>query len=422
MAYFHLEADYLCRLRPAQVLPFMKVVFLQFYFIQPLLIALLAAGNCIASEQIRFNNFSQTITLEKSDDQYRLERKNQHVQLSGKLIVKTAASVNADELQRTVNVVESATLLYEGEYNYYLVELSNTIRLQNAIDELGNHPSVKLVQPDLLQLRNNAAYPGSELLPNPSYNKTLKLPELWKTTRGAGVKLAIIDDGINLNHPDLNHVSVAFQYDSEFKNLSASPKSASDIHGTKVAGIIFAAHDGIGIDGIAPDTQLIAVRQPDTWTSKTLVSFQIAHMAGADIVTCSWNSSWLLQPVAEVIEDLAVRGRHGLGTAVVIAAGNQGREILPLSTEASIDKAIVVGSANSQHRRLSFSNFGKSVDVYAFGSPSTSTTNAESYGPFSGTSLSAAIISGQIALFIAQNPQIPLSQISDQLHRLYSDS
>ncbi|MDP3696089.1 MAG: S8 family serine peptidase, partial [Desulfocapsaceae bacterium] len=179
---------------------------------------------------------------------------------------------------------------------------------------------------------------------------------------------------------------------------------------------IFARHNGIGIDGIAPEADFIAIRHPDTWTSRTLLSFYLAKMAGADIINCSWKSRFLLEPIADIINDLTTKGRHGKGVALVFAAGNEGGALSDHGSEAALPEVITVGATGGNGRPLKFSNFGREVDVYTFGQDILTTSNgAEKYALFSGTSASAAIISGTIALFLSQAPDLNLTDIHQKI-------
>jgi subtilisin family serine protease len=229
------------------------------------------------------------------------------------------------------------------------------------------------------------------------------------------VKIAIIDDGFDLQHADLQHVKQVFTYDIENNSTQTQSRNFYQQHGTQVAGIIFAEHNQLGIDGIAPKAGLIAIRQPSSWTSKTLLSFQLAQIAGADIINNSWHTRHLFEPIADVVNDLAVNGRNGLGVAVVFSAGNSGLELPALSSEALIDKAIVVGAIGKNGQRLASSNFGDSVDFFTYGDSALSTSNHNKYKDFGGTSLSTAVTSGMLALVFSQNEKIPLKQAIDSL-------
>ena len=212
--------------------------------------------------------------------------------------------------------------------------------------------------------------------PSP-YIDFLDLKLLWEKSKGEGVKIAIIDDGFNLMHEDLQHIKTSFSFDSESGELNARPHHHKDSHGTKVAGIIFAAHNQKGIDGVAPEAQIITLRQPDTWTSNTIRSFQLAKLAGASVINCSWHSHWLAQPIKEIVDELAQHGRKGKGIAVIFAAGNEGKKILPDSIEASKESAIVVGSQSADYTRLKSSNYGETVDLEIYGARAQTTLASE---------------------------------------------
>jgi subtilisin family serine protease len=330
--------------------------------------------------------------------------------------------------QQTSKVIE----LFNGTTNkYFSLELKDATKIAQVLHELQQmqkllpNSGIVLVQPDILQLHskaeaiitpNKTAYFSEKNSLNDSpYIDLLDLQSLWKKTKGKGVKIAIIDDGIFLEHSDLKHITPIFSYDVERKKLSSTPQSAIDKHGTKVAGIIFSAHNNVGISGIAPEAELISIRQPDTWTSNTLLSFQLAKLAGAQIINCSWHSQLLLQPIADIIDDLAENDRQGKGIFVVISAGNNGKEIIKDSIESAIKSAIVIGASGKNFQRLAFSNYGNSVDMFTYGQIVKTTLSSGGYGVFAGTSLAAAIVSGLSALLLSQNSDLTVNQLSHQL-------
>jgi len=388
-------------------------------------------ASCTAAEQaeITFSNFGQMVTLVPIDqegdqdlDFFRVRSAEEAssaltVALDNRLIVKTTGIVEKSELASFHQEINNVTELFTGsDFKYYSVEIDDKEMLAEALAALRQNRRIKLAQPDLLQLaQRSAVQPERDF--DSAYLSLLDVPELWRTSKGAGVTVAIIDDGINLQHPDLLHVETVFSYDAESRKLDASPASGFDQHGTRVAGIVFAAHNEIGIDGIAPEAGLISLRQPDTWTSNTLLSFQLAKLAGADLINCSWHSNWLLQPVAEVIEELATIERGGKGIPVVIAAGNQGREVKAGDTESGIMAAIVVGATDAQGRTLTFSNYGETVDIFTYGQRTTTTVGASGYAGFGGTSLAAAITSGYITLLLAENRSLSVDQIVQHLQQ-----
>jgi len=242
-------------------------------------------------------------------------------------------------------------------------------------------------QPNIAQTKN------INFKKSQNITKKYNLKKIWKTTKGEGVNIAIIDDGFNLEHEDLKGVNILFSYDVDNKSLNTKPKVKLDTHGTQVAGMIFAQHNDIGINGIAPNSNFIAIRQTTNITSDTVLSFTVAQKIGADVINCSWNSPILLEPVYDVIKSLSKN------IAIVISAGNDNKKILPYSTEASIDEVITVGATQK------YSNYGDVVD-FIIPSGVVTTKQSGTYGRFGGTSATAPIISGLLALKIAQGKTI----------------
>ncbi len=368
-----------------------------------------------AQDSVSFQNFSDNVVLDKvSGDTFLVNGSTLQVKLSNRIIVKSK-SLDRSGLAVLYPGIASVISLFESEQgHYYQLTIGSINDLPSVIRHLSNVPEIDLVQPDILQLHTKAEQPRNKIPPAMEPLNTI-IPKHWEVTRGAGVKVAVIDDGFDLNHEDLRGLQTSFSYDLHERILEAPPAATIDTHGTKITGVIFAEHNDFGINGIAPQAELIALRHVDTWTSKTLISFHLARLAGADIVNASWHSQWLLEPIADAVTELAEYGRGKKGIAVVFAAGNQGKEILPLSTEAAIDSAIVVGGLNRHRQKLPASNHGDSVDMFVYGGGLQTTTPGNQYGNFAGTSLSAAIISGTAALLLSENPDLTLQQLKKKL-------
>ena len=366
---------------------------------------------------LQFKNFSNQVDLRLvRDDTYEVIGTAERVNLSGDIIIKTPASIEKPAAYKLYSSISAVTTLYEStEFNYFLLQISNVPSLQNALKILSEHESVWLAQPDILQVRETASISAATNPVHNDYLERLDAPMFWNQTLGEGVKVAIIDDGFDLSHPDLQHVNQLFSYDFSSKSLNARPKFHEDRHGAMVAGVIFGGHNGFGLDGLAPHAELIALRQADTWTSKTLLAFQLAKLTEADVINCSWTSRWLMEPVADVVQDMARNGRNKKGMPIIFSAGNQGREIQPKSTEAALDEAIVVGASANNGTRLKYSNYGKSVDFLVSGVPVETTSGRGGYDAFSGTSLAAAIAKGYVALLLSQDGSLTLEQINNKL-------
>lgn len=312
--------------------------------------------------------------------------------LLNSVIVKSTLS--KQELKEKLNRPLKQIAFLENS-NLYLVDANNSLEYSK---ELAKKEYIIYAQPNISQTKN------LNFKPSQNITKKYNLEKVWQTTQGEGVNIAIIDDGFNLEHEDLKGVHVLFSYDADNKNLDSSQKLNIDTHGTQVAGIIFAQHNNIGVDGIVPHANFIAIRQTTNITSDTVVAFTVAQKAGANIINCSWNSPILLEPVYDVIKNMAK------DKAIVFAVGNSHKEIKPLTTEASIPEAITVGATQK------YSNYGDAVD---FVIPSNiQTTKADgTYGVFGGTSATAPIISGLLALKLSQNKNKSIKEIVEILKK-----
>lgn len=379
-----------------------------------------------ADARISFNNFSGLVFLERqSDGLYQRRGSTLKVQLAPRLIVKTARRTTAAEvaaLSGEITHITDGFLMQEARY--FLLHFASQSLALRALEALKKQPLIHLVQPDLQQQKTRAELANtSAIQPQlnnvlPAYLQRAQQQGLWPGRGGAGVTIAVIDDGFFLAHSEFVQLKTDLYYDFSGRQLVGADSPQPDIsgsHGTKIAGILFAAHNRQMPEGLVPRANFVAISQPDTWTSQTLQSFYIAYLAKADVINCSWHSQWLLEPVQDVVDELGRNGRAGKGTAVVFAAGNDGQLLLPGMHEASMASAIVVGATNAHGKPLRTSNFGESIDVWAPGEKITSTNVSGNYSYVAGTSLSAAIVSGYIALLINANPLWDLAQLKTQL-------
>ncbi|NJN31086.1 MAG: S8 family serine peptidase [Synechococcales cyanobacterium RM1_1_8] len=284
----------------------------------------------------------------------------------------------------------------------------------------------------------------------------LNLVDVWDDYTGAGVDVAIIDDAVQRNHPDLDgNYSTAKDWD--FANNDTNPSgAASDGHGTAVAGIIGAnANNGIGGVGIAHGSTIFGF-QTYNWISNRFIgdlTAAIDNASGvrqqsginreADVVNMSLGtmfrenyfdqalSSSAMTELNQAIDNSAVLGRDGLGTILVKSAGNS-REINH-DTNASSWNAnphtISVAAVDRDGFVSSYSTHGASVLVSGFGTPgqvvTTDRTGNEGYNPsrddgdyisnFNGTSAAAPMVSGVVALMLEANPNLGWRDVQEIL-------
>ncbi|OHD94481.1 MAG: hypothetical protein A2019_05965 [Sulfurimonas sp. GWF2_37_8] len=258
-------------------------------------------------------------------------------------------------------------------------------------------------------------------------NAHINVGNMLQTNGGKGVKIAIIDDGLDMTHEDLVG-AIINSYDMNTKTTNVSHTTACGFHGTAVTGIIGARVNHKGIHGIASSSSIIFLKYKEFMSeSETIELFAKAEEFGADIINCSWGTNDVSQPVKEKIQDLAINGRNGKGTIIVFAAGNENKDMG--NDESSIPEVIAVGATDKDNLRVWYSNYGQNLDVMAPGGSDIGITTLddmyqnglssmdENYFlynddyPFIGTSASAPIVSGAIALLLEKNPNVTRAEV-----------
>jgi Ca2+-binding RTX toxin-like protein len=247
---------------------------------------------------------------------------------------------------------------------------------------------------------------------------------VWDEYTGAGVRVAIIDDGVQSTHPDLDG-----NHDASFEILgeSGEPLTATDSHGTAVAGLIAAERDGSGTVGIAYDAHWTAMNAIGENPTSALVD-AIVNAQNFDVVNNSWGAglpTWSSQfgddaedNYFDALEALATAGRGGLGTIFVKSAGN-GRadgENTNFDATHALPSAVVVAAVDRDGFVSEYSTEGASILVSAFGTPgevvTTDLTGAGGTAPgdttdaFNGTSAAAPMVTGIVALMLQANPDL----------------
>ncbi len=224
------------------------------------------------------------------------------------------------------------------------------------------------------------------------------------------VDIAILDTGIDVNHPDLNVI--------EFVNFAGGSSDDRQGHGSHVAGISAALDNDEGVVGIAPGARLWAVKvlgdngQGSTSSIISGIDYVTQHADEIDVVNMSLGGEF-----SSDILDQAISNSVAAGVIYVVAAGNDSRdaasfspashpEVVTVSAMADSDgKPGGLGSSTNAGRDDSFatfSNFGQVVDIAAPGVDIQSTFRDGGYTRLSGTSMASPHVAGVAALYVAQ--------------------
>lgn len=248
------------------------------------------------------------------------------------------------------------------------------------------------------------------------------------TTGHPNIKVAVIDNGFQLDHPDMPILSSnswdATTQSSPAKQYLYNGKTYNN-HGTGVASIIGAdVNNEIGIAGIAPDVTLLpisvdfSISTTDTTSHNPLTSLcnAIDHAvsSGVDIINNSWSYHALHPALNDMIEQALDNGRNGNGCVVVFASGNDGSEVTKYPAGSNDDTIIVGGTDTTGNRRTS-SNYSEKLDLVAPGGdiPILADKGTEDYE--SGTSFAAPHVTGVAALMLSVNPSLTRDQVTEIL-------
>lgn len=262
-------------------------------------------------------------------------------------------------------------------------------------------------------------------------------PEAWAAGyTGEGVLVAVVDTGVDLDHPDLassiyvnpgeiagdgidndgnGYIDDVNGYD--FAAWDADPNDFGG-HGTHVAGTIAAGNNGFGATGVAHGASILPVRvlgnNGSGSTNAVAAGIRYAADMGADIINLSLGGGY-----SRAI-DAAISYAKGLGSFIVAAAGNEASSVpgFPARFSAEDSNVISVGAHNQSNRIAGFSNdVGRSgsVQIDAPGVGVYSTYVGGRYASLSGTSMASPHVAGVAALALSANPNLAPEELRSLL-------
>lgn len=304
----------------------------------------------------------------------------------------------------------------------YLLGLEPGSDVLETVAQMKNDPRIVYAEPNLIGRVPEAdpyeigAWAGYDPAPAMTQyaNEHLDLPLARELSTGSGVVVAVLDTGVQLDHPALApHLVAGYDFvdddavpADEGNGLDDDGDSLVDEatgHGTHVAGIALL---------VARQIQIMPLRVLNSdgvgnvfWVAQAMV-YATDH--GAQVLNLSLGTALQSNVLSE-----GVNYARSAGVMVVAAAGNLN------STEpqypAAGEGVIAVAALDEQRLKTSFSNYGPWVDLAAPGESIYSTYPMDGYGWWSGTSMAAPFVSGQIALLRSLAPWLTLDQIEGQL-------
>lgn len=245
--------------------------------------------------------------------------------------------------------------------------------------------------------------------------------QAWKITKGAGVKVAVIDTGIDVSHPDLlGSVIRGVDISTPSALVEQTPVQDFGYHGTMVASLLAGRGHGknLGLIGVAPESQLISVAmrfdlQPQNTDEQVAAGIHYAVDAGAKVINLSltrnskdWPALW----------DEAFQYAFDNDVVVVAAAGNRASGTDQVGAPATIPGVLVVaGVDKNANISNQASTDGLTIGVSAPATDLVSAYPGGDYKIWSGTSGAAPIVSGLVALIRSKYPQLDANNVINRV-------
>ncbi|MDH5547312.1 MAG: S8 family serine peptidase [Gammaproteobacteria bacterium] len=374
-------------------------------------------------------------------------------QLDG-LLLKFDAAVSADEGERA-RILDALGLKEAGAMGklaprwFRVILKDETSTLNDARTKAQSYSSILAIEGNVFVYSHatpndvdfSLQYYLDRNAPEGTVDPDIDAPLAWDTQTGAPVVVAVLDTGIDLNHPDLkeniwvNTAEIAgneidddgngFVDDINGWNFQSNTNQTQDDngHGTHIAGIIGArSNNGEGIAGINGRARILAVKflnnagQGTVFTAVKALEYAIDN--GAVVSNLSWGTDVFSLALFDAIEMAGLEGH-----LVVASVGNNGHSldehaIYPASFE--LDNVISVASTNESLQMASFSNYSAhkaNIAAPGVGIYSSYVMNQKmegypaGYGILSGTSASAAIVTGVVSLIYSQDNNLKANDL-----------
>ncbi len=369
-------------------------------------------------------------------------------------IVKLRNSSDYSKMEELV-IKSKAVIVKQYEYDkllYFIKTDKNSaapaLELANMFSETNNFATS---EPDLLKFLNkyntndpflNLQWSINNTGSSTQYNGVnaggivgadMRVLSAWGISTGSSsIKIAIIDEGVDLVHPDLI-ANLVPGFDGTGLGSGGAP-SGNDAHGTACAGIVAAAgNNSIGIAGISYNSKIVPVRiaysSGGSWvTTSSGIGTSLDwswNQGAADILSNSWGGGSPSTLINDPISRAVTLGRGGKGSIVLFAAGNSNGANSYPATLTNVVSVVAMSMCNQRKSPSSCdgetfwgSNFGTGVDVSAPGVKIYTTDISGSAGyssgnytaTFNGTSSATPNTSGVMALILSVNPSLTYAQ------------
>jgi len=378
------------------------------------------------------------ISLKESRDSKNLKFRDREKYITEYILLKPK---NKNALNEILNLKELTfddrvgdIYRFRAEDSKKAIDISNRLYEQNL---------TLFSNPDFITEFQTKSITDPLFLTNSWHLEPVNQKDAYHLSKGEGVKVAVYDTGVEIEHPDLkDNYLYGFNFDDIDYNTEPKTRTGikPDYHGTAVSSILLASENGEGLVGVAPKANLVVIKNKYARDYLIIKAFAYALEESVDIVNCSWGTYDVSESVAEAIDDFVLNARDKKGGFVVFAVGNAGAdESVWGRDESTLESVIAVGSVNRDSKRSAFSNYGEAIDLVASGGEFDSSDYSTMQGVSSadllgddglnsndyvldsesmiiGTSFSAPIVSGVIANILSVNNSLTKDEVTDILY------
>lgn len=379
--------------------------------------------------------------------------------LSREILARLAPGTGPEAVSRSLPALQGLRRLGHTDWQVFLApDAAGAPALAAAAAAL---PGVREAWPQLARPAELHRIPNDPLLPQQWHLLSpdgaavggfdLRLTNVWDRYTGRGVVIGIVDDAVEYRHPDLRaKVAGSLAWDFIEEDPDANPSSPEDSHGTGVAGLAAAAGDNaLGIAGVAFGAGIAPLRLigPGSLTD-AMIAGSMTHRNDAIAVK---NNSWgtvtaqylndVASAVVDALQDSLVQGRGGLGTLHVLSAGNSRLEQDDVNYDAlkTLPGILPIAAFTREGQAAWYTTPGASLlagapggDYGSGGLVTTDRVGDAGFNPgdgladladrdytrnFGGTSGSAPVAAGVIALMLEANPRLGWRDVQEIIIR-----
>lgn len=326
-------------------------------------------------------------------------------------IIQFKTNITSEERARIFQTIKATEISYLDQGFISLIKTSNETNPADIETLHKNYVQIEFVEPNQKSIKQYI--PKDPGYVEQWYLKKIQTQAAWEQTKGSSkVTVAVIDDGVQKNHPDL-----AGKFVHPYNAVTGYSYIPAGDHGTHVAGVIGATMNNIGVAGISPNVKIMPINVfkgelADLYSIVRAIYYAADH--NTQVINLSLGSYDYSKS-----EYAAITYAKRKGAVVIAAAGNEhnSRKNYP----AAYEHVIAVSATDSKDQITKFSSYGSHIDISAPGKKILSTISKNKYAFADGTSMATPVVSGVAALVISKNPFLLPNQVEAILKKSVID-